>query len=178
MDRRLRRIRSTGGRPCLLVLCVLAACGVSGGLRCLCIRGCLGAPSPAAASRGRGRRIGPLHHPTTRLTRKQNPLKLAAPLDREAHTQCHLLTGKPLKIRRLFQRPIQPRGRNLQAGEVHPFDFQNPNQLSARGLAIIDGRPQGLARTVNKDAQEPPSDELKVNEFIAQARERLLNDQL
>ena len=55
--------------------------------------------------------------------------------------------------------------------------FECP-EIDSVWIGMSPGRPQGLARTVNKDAQEPPSDELKVDEFIAQARERLFNGQL
>jgi hypothetical protein len=50
--------------------------------------------------------------------------------------------------------------------------------LSAGCLAILNGRTEGLTGSINKNAQETPSDKLEVDEFIAQARERLFNDLL
>ena len=172
--RRFRPVRRA--LPVLTIPCILQGLG---GLRYLGeSSGRLDARSSPIPSRGRRWSVAPFQHPPTRRTDLQYALELPAPLNREAHAQCHLLTREAFKISRLFQRPIQPWRRDFQSGEIHSFDLQNPNQLTARRLTIVNGRPQGLARTVNKDAQEPPSDELKVDEFIAQARERLFNGQL
>ena len=194
MDWRLSSLRCTRRRPGLnfrhvrrvlpfrRVFPVLTVSSVLQGLGSLRhlgdSTGRLHARSAPIPSRGRRRSVAPFQHPPTRRTDLQYALELPAPLNREAHAQCHLLTREAFKICGLFQRPIQPGRRDFQSGEIHAFDLQHPNQLTARRLAIVDGRPQGLARTVNKNAQEPPSDELKVDEFIAQARERLFNGQL
>ena len=172
--RRVLPVRRT--LPVLTVSCILHGLG--------CLRylgessGRLDARSSPIPSRGLRWSIAPFQHPPTRRTDLQYTLELPTPLNREAHAQCHLLTREAFKISRLFQRPIQPWRRDFQSGEIHSFDLQDPNQLTARRLTIVNGRPQGLAGTVDKDAQEPPSDELKVDEFIAQARERLFNGQL
>ena len=122
--------------------------------------------------------IGPLQQPSARFTSPQNTLKLPPPFDRKAHSNRHLLTRKPLKVGGLFDGPVKPRRRHLEARVINPFDFQNPHQLSTGGFAILNSRPQGLPGPINKNAQQAPSNELKVDEFIAQACERLFNDLL
>ena len=119
--------------------------------------------------------IGPLQQPSARFTGPQNTLKLPSPFDGKTHPDSDLLARKPLKICRLFECPIQTRGRHLEARKINPFNFQNPHQLSAGSLAIFNSRPQGLTRPINKNAQQTPSNELQVDEFIPQACERLFN---
>jgi len=123
-------------------------------------------------------RIGPLQQPSTRFTGPQHALKLAPTFDGKAHPNRDRLAGKPFKISGLFESPIHPRRRHLETRKIDPFHFQNPHQLSTGSLAVLDGRTQGLIRPINKNAQETPGDELEVDEFIAQARERLFNDLL
>jgi len=133
---------------------------------------------PPCPTRRRRWCIGPLQQPSARFTSPQNTLKLPPPFNGKTHPDSYLLARKPLKIDRLFKSPIQPRGRHLEARVINPFDFQNPHQLSTGGFAILDSRPQGLPGPINKNAQQAPSNELKVDEFIAQACERLFNDLL
>jgi hypothetical protein len=133
---------------------------------------------PPGPTRSRRWCVGPLQQPSPCFTSPQNTLKLPAPLNWTAHPNSDLLARESIKIGGLFECPIHPWGRHLEAREINPLDFQHPHQLSTGGFAIFNGRPQGLTGPINKNAQETPSNELEIDKFIAQACERLFNDLL
>ena len=109
------------------------------------------------------------------INRLQRARKIFAPIHRQLQLQADQRTGKTLKIRQLFQWPINTGRRHLQPLVIHIFDLKHIGQLATSRFAILHRDIALMLRIIHKYTNQAICGALQIHQLITQTSDGLLN---